>query len=504
LQRIEVNHGAPLARLPTGLPVIIFSHGLGGNRAVYSIICSELASHGYVVLAIEHADGTASCCKLAGDKGWRFYKGLGGDEGQVEKTKHRLTEMKTAVQIMRALHKGEKLLGLKLSSLDNPAGFLAGALDLRCLAAVGHSYGGATTAALVSEDPLFRCGVCLDPWWAALPEEATCLAAWRTKAPLLVMGSHDWNVPNMQGQMLCGPERQNTIFNAVKVRTEHGQRNGAGAMFLVIAGSSHNTFADPLALFSEHVGWALRALGLTARLDPLLGIHLVNAAVLNFLSLHLPLTGDQRQLQTWAPSSGHTALDRIAELDKANAAAQGRGAGLLSWLFPGRGLLYAVSDALLNRVISVSKYGEEKKKKKKNGGAPLKSNGKAMDKTLLDSAGGGEAEENNNLAEQQRSIPPDDLVTGEEVLESAFPSADPASGSHPHAPSRPAVVVGEKEGEAAEGVGGSKICRYDARQRQALRSQVGSSYADKVRDEHVDQFLALLGEEHVWKCEVYS
>jgi len=500
LQRIDLNHGAPLARLPTRLPVIIFSHGLGGNRSVYSIICSELASHGYVVLAIEHADGTASCCKLAGGKGWRFYRGLGGDEGQVEKTRHRILEMKTAVKILRTLHKGENIQGLKLSSLDNPAGFLAGALDLRCLAAVGHSYGGATTAALVSEDPLFRCGVCLDPWWAALPEEAMCLAKWRTKAPLLVMGSHDWNVPNLQGQMLCGPERQSKIFNAVKVRKEHGQRNGAGAMLLVIAGSSHNTFADPLALFSEHVGWALRALGLTARLDPVLGIHLVNAAVLNFLSLHLPLTGDQRQLQTWAPSSGHTALDRIAELDKANAAAQGRGARLLSWLFPGRGLLNAVSDALLDRVMSVSKYSEERRKKRRNGGN-MKSNGKIAEETLLDSAAGGEAEENDVL-EQQRSVSPDDLVTGEEMLESAFPTGDPASGPHPHAPSRPAVVVGKGKEEVE--VGGGSSCRYDTRQRQALRSQVGSSYADEVRAEHVDQFLALLGEEHVWKCEVSS
>jgi hypothetical protein len=327
--------------------------------------------------------------------------------------------------------------------------------------------------------------VCLDPWWAALPEEAQCLDTWRTKAPLLVMGSHDWNVPNLQGELLCGPERQEKIFEAAKVRKEQGQRNGAGAMLLVISGSSHNSFSDPLALFSDHVGWALRALGLTARLDPLLGIHLVNASVLNFLSLHLPLTGDQRQLQTWAPSSGHTALDRIAELDKANAAAaeRGRASGLLSWLFPDRGLLNAISDAMLNRVISVSKHSDENKKKKKSS-AINKENGNEGDEIKIEN-------------EQDESVP-DDVVTGKEVLESALPSADPASGPHPHAPSMPTVPRREGEEEAR----GQH--RYDTRQRQALRSQVGSSYADEVRSEHVDQFLALLGEEHVWKCQVYS
>lgn len=41
----------------------------------------------------------------------------------------------------------------------------------------------------------------------------------------------------------------------------------------------------------------LRALGLTARLDPVLGVHLVNTATLNFLATHLPLTMEQRELQ---------------------------------------------------------------------------------------------------------------------------------------------------------------------------------------------------------------
>ena len=39
----------------SSFPLIIFSHGLGGNRTQNTIMIEELTSHGYVVIAIEHA-----------------------------------------------------------------------------------------------------------------------------------------------------------------------------------------------------------------------------------------------------------------------------------------------------------------------------------------------------------------------------------------------------------------------------------------------------------------
>lgn len=59
---------APLVDSDEKFPVVVLSHGIGGNRTTYSTFCCELASHGYVVAALEHRDGSASMTYLLRDK----------------------------------------------------------------------------------------------------------------------------------------------------------------------------------------------------------------------------------------------------------------------------------------------------------------------------------------------------------------------------------------------------------------------------------------------------
>ena len=154
-----------------------------------------------------------------------------------------------------------------------------------------------------------------------MPHEAAALTAWRAPTPLLVLASHEWSTTaDHRGELLCSSSRQAAVLRAA------GSAGGGGALLLVLDGTQHSTCTDMLPLLSSSFPWLP---GPTPRLDPALGLHLVAASTLAFLSCHLPLSAAQRARQSWAPNVGNGGglLGRIGERDLADS---GKAGGLLS------------------------------------------------------------------------------------------------------------------------------------------------------------------------------
>lgn len=271
------------------------------------------------------------------------------------------------------------------------------------------------------------------------------------------------NVPNKSGHLTCDESRQESVLNAASAHAT--KTNGGGAMLLVIAGSSHNTFADLLPLFSEHVEWVFHLLGMSARLDPVLGAHMVNLACLNFLSNHLPLSLEQRELQTWTPSvsTSESALEQVRRLKKLD---QNGKSGIFSWLFPGRGLLYTISDYLLDRLLET--IGQESK-----------------------SLGNKNPSQNN------------DFISTAEVMESSMPSAEPSLGYHPHAPSQCMTEFHHKPEEgSSESVMSASNSRIVAGiENITIRNSIGKRYSNCIKEDQIEEYQYLLGCDAIFKCE---
>jgi hypothetical protein len=63
-----------------------------------------------------------------------------------------------------------------------------------------------------------------------LPEGSATLEGWRSSAPLLIMGSHEWNTPDAAGNLSCNGKRQERVLAAAQQSppAAAGNRGGKG------------------------------------------------------------------------------------------------------------------------------------------------------------------------------------------------------------------------------------------------------------------------------------
>nr|BAG59587.1 unnamed protein product [Homo sapiens] len=111
------NWNSPL-RPGEKYPLVVFSHGLGAFRTLYSAIGIDLASHGFIVAAVEHRDRSASATYYfkdqsaaeIGDKSWLYLRTLKQEEEthiRNEQVRQRAKECSQALSLILDIDHGK-------------------------------------------------------------------------------------------------------------------------------------------------------------------------------------------------------------------------------------------------------------------------------------------------------------------------------------------------------------------------------------------------------------
>jgi predicted dienelactone hydrolase len=132
---------------PGSYPLIAFSHGFGGHRRQSTFFCTHLASHGYVVAALDHTGNTMfDIIQLV----------------MAYRTSGQLPDPITAAgEFITARPADIRFLIDRM--LDGSGGDAAAAIDAERIGMTGHSFGGWTTLAMTASDRRIRAALPLAP-----------------------------------------------------------------------------------------------------------------------------------------------------------------------------------------------------------------------------------------------------------------------------------------------------------------------------------------------------
>ncbi|MER6784075.1 dienelactone hydrolase family protein [Streptomyces sp. NPDC000658] len=241
---------APVAGGGGRFPVVLFSPGSGGVRTQNTAWAEELASHGYVVAALDHPYDSAAVV-LTDGRTIHTRTDSTGDRDTDDKLAAAWTAVRTA---------DLRFVLTQLDRLDRGdiSGPLTGRLDTGRVAVTGHSMGGAAALQAARQDRRFDAVIDLDgyPHGPASPSlHQPTLALTQAITP----GTDPHYLPRL---------------------TEALKRNTATSYRLTIPGAAHLTFMDA-PLYLPPVPSIIGSLGRTK--SP----HVVAATTLAFLDTAL-------------------------------------------------------------------------------------------------------------------------------------------------------------------------------------------------------------------------
>ena len=142
-------------------PIIIFSHGLGGNRTQNTANIESLASNGYIVYAIEHTFD-ANITVFNDSTSYPFKSYLHADVDKEEFYNVRIPQI-----ITRA--KDISFLIDQITLFKSQGLYLGRISDINSIGVFGHSFGGGTAALSSYLDSRIDACLGLDAWFEPMP-----------------------------------------------------------------------------------------------------------------------------------------------------------------------------------------------------------------------------------------------------------------------------------------------------------------------------------------------
>jgi len=216
ISNIKANSWSGIDPVDKKFPVLIFSHGHGGLKIQNTTQMEEMASHGYVIFACDHAYD-AGVSIFPGERVIFNKTNIPEDYSEEEKWNLRRVQLDyRAADIQFMLD--EMARGNFLSEA------LKNSLDLEHIGLFGHSFGGGTSIVVASTDDRIDACFGLDAWF--LPVPSSVLNSDLNK-PFLHLGQVRWKEKD----------------NYLKLDTLVGN-NSAWSMRLDVQGATHYDFTD--------------------------------------------------------------------------------------------------------------------------------------------------------------------------------------------------------------------------------------------------------------------
>jgi predicted dienelactone hydrolase len=242
-----VDH-APIANGRAPFPVVTFSHGLGSTGFHYTVLIEHLVSHGYVVASIEHTY-TAKAIRFPDGRVVPMHNN--SPPAGLSQTERLNWQMK---QIAIGINEGAADVRFVIDRMtqlnsDKKQFDLAGTIDLKRIAAMGHSAGAELAARACQQDSRIQACVDLDGGMvpvAALPIYDTDQTM---RQPLLFLEAYH------PDNNLGGAPDQITEYKKIKEKQFQELRPGSFDVVLHSPEIAHPSFSDVPLLFHGQDGY---------------------------------------------------------------------------------------------------------------------------------------------------------------------------------------------------------------------------------------------------------